>query len=340
MKKALDWENLGFNYLATDWRYSAKYHDGAWEEGTLIRDPNVSISESAGVLQYCQEVFEGLKAYTTRDGHIVAFRPDLNAERMMSSAERMEMPFLSKETFLNAVDMVVKSNESWVPPYGSGASFYLRPYLFATGPVLGVKPADTYEFRMFGTPVGPYFKGSCRSIILTVSDFDRAAPHGTGHIKAGLNYAMSLHASVTAHHNGFDENLFPDSATRSYVEETGGANILFIRKDGTLVSVDSPSILPSITRRSILYVARNLLGMKVEERRIPLSELGEFAECGLCGTAAVITPVRAVNDHGREICFPATQNGYGPVTQRLYDTLKGIQMGDVEAPQGWIHTIL
>ena len=339
-KKNLDWENLGFSYMTTDYRYVADYKDGAWEEGRLTTDSTVALNECAGILQYCQEVFEGLKAYTTEEGHIVTFRPDLNAQRMVDSAKRLEMPPFPVERFLEALDEVVKANAAWVPPYGSGATLYIRPYMFASSPVIGVKPADGYQFRMFVTPVGPYFKGGVKPITICVSDFDRAAPHGTGHIKAGLNYAMSLHAYVTAHGNGYDENMFLDPATRTYVEETGGANFIFVDQDGGIVIPKSDSILPSITRRSIAVVAKDILGMKVTERPVKLSELNDFVECGVCGTAAVICPVGKVVDHGKEICFASGMEKMGPVTQKLYDTLTGIQMGRIEGPEGWIRRIL
>ena len=339
-KKNLDWANLGFSYMVTDKRYVADWKDGRWSEGALISDPEVRISECAGILQYCQEVFEGLKAYTTKDGAIVTFRPDLNAERMIDSARRLEMPAFPKERFLDAIDQVVRANAAYVPPYGSGATLYLRPYLFATGPVIGVKPADAYQFRVFATPVGPYFKGGVKPLTLCVSEFDRAAPRGTGHVKAGLNYAMSLHANVQAHAAGFDENLFLDSATRTFVEETGGANLLFITRDGALVTPESPSILPSITRRSLMTVAEEILGMRVEHRPVRLSELRDFAEAGLCGTAAVISPVGRVVCGEEVISLPSGMAQMGPVLQKLYDTLTGIQMGTVPAPEGWIRRIL
>mgnify|MGYP002614236088 FL=1 len=338
-KKNLDWANIGFSYMPTDMRYVSNYKDGAWDEGTLTADSNVTINECAGILQYCQECFEGLKAYTTEDGSIVTFRPDMNAERMMDSASRLEMPVFPKEKFLDALDQVVKANAAWVPPYGSGATLYIRPYMFASGPVIGVKPADEYQFRMFCTPVGPYFKGGAKPITIKVSDFDRAAPHGTGHIKAGLNYAMSLHAIVTAHQEGYDENMYLDAATRTKVEETGGANFIFVTKDGTVVTPKSNSILPSITRRSLMVVAEKYLGLKVEHREVYFDEVKDFAECGLCGTAAVISPVGKIVDHGKEICFPSGMEKMGPVIQKLYDTLTGIQMGRIEAPEGWIKEI-
>lgn len=338
-KKNIDWSNIGFGYIQTDSRYVANYKNGAWDEGGLTEDANVVLNECAGVLQYAQSVFEGLKAYTTEDGRIVTFRPDLNGERLEDSARRLEMPVFPKERFIDAVMQVVKANAAYVPPYGTGATLYLRPYLFGTNPVIGVKPADEYQFRVFCTPVGPYFKGGVKPLTLCVSDFDRAAPHGTGHIKAGLNYAMSLHAIMTAHAAGYDENMYLDAATRTNVEETGGANFLFVTKDQKIVTPKSGSILPSITRRSLLYVAKEYLGLEVEEREIPLSEVSEFAECGLCGTAAVISPVGKIVDHGKEICLPSGMEKMGPVTQKLYDTLTGIQMGRIEAPEGWIYEV-
>ena len=270
-KKQIDWENLGFGYVQTEQRYVSNYKDGKWDEGGLTEDAGVVLNECAGVLQYAQTVFEGMKAYTTEDGKIVVFRPDLNAARMADSARRLEMPVFPEERFLEAVKEVVKANAAYVPPYGSGATLYIRPYMFGSNPVIGVKPADEYQFRVFVTPVGPYFKGGVKPLTLCVSDFDRAAPHGTGHIKAGLNYAMSLHAIVTAHANGY--------------------------------------------------------------------EVKEFAECGLCGTAAVISPVGKIVDHGKEICFPSGMEKMGPTIQKLYDTLTGIQMGQIEAPKGWIQVI-
>lgn len=340
MEKAnIDWANLGFGYVKTPYRFVSNYKNGKWDDGVITEDDKVVISECAGVLQYAQTCFEGLKAYTTQDGKIVCFRPDLNAARMRDSAERLEMPVFPEDKFVEAVKQVVKANAAYVPPYGSGATLYLRPYMFGSNPVIGVKPADEYQFRIFATPVGPYFKGGVKPLTIKVSDFDRAAPHGTGHIKAGLNYAMSLHAIETAHKEGYNENMYLDPATRTKVEETGGANFLFITKDGTVVTPKSDSILPSITRRSLCFVAEKYLGLKVEHREVLLSEVKDFAECGLCGTAAVISPVGKIVDHGKEICLPAGMSEMGPVTKKLYDTLTGIQMGRIEAPEGWIEVI-
>ncbi|MBS5197478.1 MAG: branched-chain amino acid aminotransferase [Clostridiales bacterium] len=338
-KKNIDWANLGFGYVNTDYRFVSNFKNGAWDEGVLTEDPMVTINECAGVLQYAQTVFEGMKAYTTEDGRIVTFRPDLNAERMEASAKRLEMPVFPKERFIDAVVQTVKANKAYVPPYGSGATLYVRPYQFGTNPVIGVKPADEYQFRVFTTPVGPYFKGGVKPLTIRVSDFDRAAPRGTGHIKAGLNYAMSMHAIVDAHNQGFDENMYLDPQTRTKVEETGGANFLFVTKDGKVVTPKSDSILPSITRRSLIQVAKDYLGLEAEEREIYLDEVQDFAECGLCGTAAVISPVGKIVDHGKEICFPSGMTEMGPVTKKLYETLTGIQMGRIEAPKGWIQVI-
>ena len=335
-KKNIDWANLGFGYIQTDYRFVSNFKDGKWDEGVLTEDPNVVINECACVLQYAQTIFEGMKAYTTSEGKIVTFRPDLNAQRMAQSAERLEMPVYPEDKFVEAVLKTIKANEAYVPPYGSGATLYVRPYMFGSNSVIGVKPAEEYQFRILTTPVGPYFKGGVKPLTIRVSDFDRAAPNGTGHIKAGLNYAMSLHAIVDAHKQGYDENMYLDAATRTKVEETGGANFLFVTKDGKVVTPKSSSILHSITRRSLVQVAKEYLGLEAEEREVYLEELPDFAECGLCGTAAVISPVGKIVDHGKEICLPSGMSEMGPVTKKLYETLTGIQMGTIKAPEGWV----
>ena len=339
MKKDIDWKNLGFGYIKTDYRFVANYKYGKWDEGELSTDSEITMSESAGVLQYAQTCFEGLKAYTTADGHVVCFRPDLNAQRMAASCERLEMPVYPEEKFVEAVEKVVKANIDWVPPYGTGATLYIRPYMFGSSAVIGVKPAEEYQFRIFTTPVGPYFKGGVKPITLRVPDFDRAAPRGTGHVKAGLNYAMSLHAIVDAHKQGYNENMYLDSATRTKVEETGGANIIFVTSDNVVVTPKSDTILPSITRRSLMYVAEHYLGLKTEEREIYVEELKDFTECALCGTAAVLSPVGEIVNHGEHIYLPSGKDRMGVITQKLYDTLTGIQMGRIEAPDGWIKVI-
>lgn len=338
-KKNIDWANLGFGYIETDKRYVANYKDGKWDEGSLIEDSMITMSECACVLQYAQTAFEGLKAYTTENGDIVTFRPDMNAERLQNSCKGLVMPEFPKEQFLDALDQLVAANAAYVPPYGSGASLYVRPYVFGINPVIGVAPADEFQFRMFCTPVGPYFKGGIKPLTIRVSDFDRAAPHGTGNIKAGLNYAMSLRNITEAHAEGYAENMYLDPQTRTKIEETGGANFLFVTKDGKVVTPKSDSILPSVTRRSLVYVAEHYLGLEVEERPIYKTELKDMAEAGVCGTAAVICPVGKIVDHGEEILLPAGMDSMGPVTQKLYDTLTGIQQGKIEAPEGWIRKI-
>ena len=339
MSKNIDWDNLGFGYVETDYRYLTTYKDGKWDEGGLITDANVVLNECAGVFQYAQTVFEGLKAYYTKDGHIVCFRPDLNAERLNQSCERLVMPTLPEGRFLEAVKEVVKANKDFVPPYGHGASLYIRPYMMGTNSVIGVKPADEYQFRVFTTPVGPYFKGGAKPIKIRITDFDRAAPHGTGHIKAGLNYAMSLYAITDAHEKGYAENMYLDAATRTHVEETGGANFIFITKDGKLVTPKSDSILPSITRRSLMYVAEHYLGMKVEHRTVYKDELKDFAEIGLCGTAAVISPISHLDDMetGKVYNFGDKP---GPWSTKLYETLRGIQYGTIEDKHGWTTVVI
>ena len=339
-KKDIDWGSLGFGYMETDKRYVSHYKNGAWDEGALIDDPMVHISECAGVLQYAQTVFEGLKAYETEDGRLVCFRPDLNADRLYDSALRLEIPPFPKDRFIEAVRQVVRANEAWVPPFGSGATLYIRPFMVATGNVIGVKPADEYQFRIFVTPVGPYFKGGDTAVKLTIAKYDRAAPHGTGNIKAGLNYAMSMLPVTEAHAAGYAENLYLDSQSRTYVEETGGANVLFVDKEGTLVVPQSAtdSILPSITRRSLVQVASDVLGMKVDERPVKFDEVlaGDFVECGLCGTAAVISPVGKIEAEGVDVTFPDGETTSGPVMKKLRETLTAIQTCAAEDPFGWV----
>lgn len=334
--KDIDWANLTFGYMKTDYRYVSNFKDGKWDNGTLSTDETITLNESAGVLQYAQTCFEGLKAYRTVDGHIVCFRPDMNAKRMADTAARLEMPVFPEDRFVDAIRQVVKANKDFVPPYGTGATLYLRPYMFGSNAVIGVKPATEYQFRIFATPVGPYFKGGTTMIDLRVPDFDRAAPRGTGHVKAGLNYAMSLHAIVDAHKQGYSENVYLDSATRTKIEETGGANIIFVTQDNKVITPKSNTILPSITRRSLMYVAEHYLGLKAEEREIHVEEMKDFKECALCGTAAVLSPVRSIDDHGTKYTFGTE---VGEITKKLYDTLTGIQMGRIEAPQGWIEVI-
>ncbi len=337
-KKNLDWDNLGFEYIKTDYSYVCNYKNGEWEEGGLTKNHEISLIESAGILHYCQEVFEGLKAYSTKDGHIVCFRPDLNAKRMYDSAKRLVMPPFPEEKFVEAVKEVVKANAAWVPPYGGEGTLYVRPFMFASGSVLGVSPAQEYQFRILVTPVGPYYSGGVKPVKICVPQYDRAAPHGTGAIKAGLNYAMSLYPSMQAHDGGFADNMFLDPQTHTYVEESGGANILFVKKDGTLVVPQSAtdSILPSITRRSLVQIAQEVLDMQVEQRPVEFDEIHDFVECGMCGTAAVISPVGEVHNGNEVIKFGSGMENAGPVMMKLRETLIDIQDGKIEGPVGWI----
>ena len=335
----LDWANLGFGYMPAEKRYISNYTNGEWDDGILSGDPNVVLNECAGVLQYAETIFEGLKAYRTKDGQIVTFRPDQNAQRLNDSARRLMMPELPKEKFLEALNQVVAANRDFVPPYGSGATLYIRPYMFGTNPVIGVKRADEYQFRMFVTPVGPYYSEGAKPVVIRITEYDRAAPHGTGNIKAGLNYAMSLYPIEEAHRLGYAENMYLDATTRSKVEEAGGANFIFITKDKKLVTPKSDSILPSITRRSLMHVAKEYLGMETQEREVHVSELSGFKECGLCGTAAVISPIGRIDYHDEQIYFESGMDHMGEGLQKLYDTLTGIQMGEIPAPKGWIHRI-
>ena len=339
VKKDIDWGSLTFAYTKTDYSYACNYKDGAWGEDILTPDHTIVMSECAGIFHYCQEVFEGLKAYTTKDGRIVCFRPDMNAQRMYDSAQRICMPPFPVDRFINAVEMVVKANLAWVPPFGSGATLYIRPFMIATGNVIGVKPATEYQFRILVTPVGAYYKGGVKPVKLQVSKYDRAAPHGTGNIKAGLNYAMSLYPSVEAHAAGYADNMFLDPETRTFVEESGGANFLFVDKEGTLVVPQSAtdSILPSITRRSLVDVAEKYLGMKVIQRQVRFDEIDQFVECGMCGTAAVISPVGQVDADDKTVVYG--MDHVGPVMQKLRETLTGIQSGAIEDKLGWVHKI-
>ncbi|MGO5212142.1 branched-chain amino acid aminotransferase [Parafannyhessea sp. LCP21S3_E6] len=338
-KKDIDWGALGFAYQPTDYSYVSNYKDGKWDEGALTTDHSITLSECAGIFHYCQEVFEGLKAYTTEKGDIVCFRPDQNAKRMANSARRIVMPPFPEDRFVDAVEKVVRANAAWVPPFGSGATLYIRPLMIATGNVIGVKPADEYQFRILVTPVGAYYKGGVKPVKVQVSKYDRAAPHGTGNIKAGLNYAMSLLPSVEAHAAGYADNMFLDPETRTYVEESGGANFLFVDKDGNLVVPQSHtnSILPSITRRSLVDVAENYLGIKVTQRPVRFDEIDQFVECGMCGTAAVISPVGEVDSDDKQVVYGMEH--VGPVMKKLRETLTGIQSGEIEDKFGWVHKI-
>jgi branched-chain amino acid aminotransferase len=331
----IDWANLSFKYMKTDLRYISRWKDGEWDEGNLVEDNMICISEASTVLHYGQSCFEGLKAYRTKSGKIQLFRPDMNAKRMQESCRRILMPEVPVQKFLDACIKVVKANEGYVPPYGTGATLYLRPFVFGTGHTVGVAPAPEYLFCVFCLPVGAYFKGGLTPVNFTVSDYDRAAPFGTGAAKVGGNYAGSLLPHKLAVEKGFADCIYLDPATHTKIEEVGAANFFGITKDGKFVTPKSPSILPSVTKISLLQIARDILGMETEERDVFIDRLDEFAEAGACGTAAVITPIGGIEYRGKLHVFHS-QTEVGPVTKRLYDILTGIQFGDIAAPEGWI----
>lgn len=334
-KVNLDWKTLGFSYLKTDFRYVSRYKDGKWDDGSLVEDNRLYIEECATALHYGQQSFEGLKAYTTKDGKVQLFRPDQNSKRMNLSADRLLMPHIPEEKFIDACVQVVKANMKWVPPYGTGATLYLRPMLIGVGENIGVKPAPEYIFAVFCMPVGAYFKGGMTPVNFITSEFDRAAPHGTGAAKVGGNYAGSLYPHQLAVEQGFADCIYLDPATHTKIEEVGAANFFGITKDNKFITPKSPSILPSITKYSLMHVAKEYLGMEVEERDVLINNLDEFSEAGACGTAAVISPIGGISHSGKMHVF-YSETEVGPVTKKLYDTLTGIQFGEVEAPEGWL----
>lgn len=336
MTVSLDWENLGFSYMKLPYRYVATYRDGKWNEGSLTEDATLHMSESSPALHYGQQAFEGLKAYRTKDGSIQLFRPDQNAERLQRTADRLLMPQVPTEMFVEACKAVARANHDYVPPYGTGGTLYLRPLLIGVGDIIGVKPAEEYIFTVFAMPVGNYFKGGLAPTNFLIQDkYDRAAPHGTGAAKVGGNYAASLLPGQYAKKQGFSDVIYLDPATHTKIEEVGSANFFGITKNNEFVTPISPSILPSITKYSLLYLAEHRLGMKAVEREVFVDELSEFVEAGACGTAAVISPIGGVQ-HADDFHVFYSETEVGPVTRKLYEELTGIQFGDIEAPEGWI----
>lgn len=331
----IDWKNLGFNYIKTDYRYISYWKDGEWDDGALSEDNKVHISEGSTALHYGQTVFEGMKAYRTKDGSINLFRADQNAERMQRSCRRLMMPSIPTDVFIEAVKKVVKANEHYIPPYGTGGSLYLRPYMIGVGDNIGVKPAQEYLFSIFCMPVGAYFKGGLTPTNFVVSDYDRAAGNGTGAAKVGGNYGGSLLPGAEAHKRNFSDAIYLDPTTHTKIEEVGSANFFGITKDDKFITPVSPSILPSITKYSLLYLAKERLGLDVVERDVFIDQLDEFKEAGACGTAAVISPIGGIqNKDDFHVFYSETETG--PITKKLYEELTGIQYGDVEAPEGWI----
>lgn len=334
-KANINWGELGFSYMKTDYRYISHYKDGKWDDGKLVTENTITISEGSTALHYGQQCFEGLKAYTAKDGRILLFRPDQNALRAQRSCDRVMMAKVPVEKFIDACIQVVKANEKFVPPYGSGATLYLRPYIIGVGDNIGVRPAPEYIFGVFCLPVGPYFKGGMAPVNFTISEYDRAAPHGTGAAKVGGNYAGSLMPHEEAVKAGYADCIYLDPATGTKIEEVGAANFFGITKDNKFITPTSPSILPSITKYSLLHVAKEYLGMETAETEVYVDKLDIFAEAGACGTAAVITPIGAINYKGKDQEF-YSRTEVGPVTKKLYETLLGIQFGDIEAPEGWV----
>lgn len=331
----LNWSELGFSYIKTDLRYLSKWKEGAWDKGQLVTDNQLTVSEGSAALHYGQQCFEGLKAYKTKDGRILLFRPDQNAKRMNRSCRRLLMPEIPEQKFIEACVLVAKANERWVPPYGTGATLYIRPYVIGVGDNIGVKPASEYLFCAFCTPVGPYFKGGMTPVNFTVSEYDRAAPKGTGSVKVGGNYAASLFPHEQAVCRGFADCIYLDPQTHTKIEEVGAANFFGITGDGKFVTPESESILPSITKYSLMHVAKSHLGMEVEERDVLIDKLDEFREAGACGTAAVITPIGGIEYKGKLHVF-YDEKKVGPVTTKLYEILCGIQFGEIDPPPDWI----
>ena len=335
MSDLLDWKNLGFSYIKTDYRFIARWKDGKWDNGELTTDSTLHIHEGSTALHYGQQCFEGLKAYRCKDGSINLFRPDQNAKRMQNTCARLLMPQVPTELFIRACKEVVKANEKWLAPYGSGATLYLRPFVIGVGENIGVRPAPEYIFSVFCCPVGAYFKGGMKPSNFLVTDYDRAAPHGTGGVKVGGNYAASLLPHELAAERKFADAIYLDPKTHTKIEEVGAANFFGITRDNKFITPLSPSILPSITKYSLLYLAKERLGMETIEGDVYINELDQFAEAGACGTAAVISPIGGIQ-YGDDFHIFYSETDVGPITKRLYEELTGIQFGDVEAPEGWI----
>ena len=337
-KVNIDWNNLGFEYIKTDFRYISTWKNGSWDEGHLTEDNMLTISEASCALHYGQQCFEGLKAYRTKNGDIQLFRPNRNAARLNNSLNKLLMPEIPEEKFIDACMQVVKANEHYVPPYGTGGTLYLRPFVIGVGDNIGVKPAPEYIFCVFCLPVGAYFKGGMTPCNFMIADYDRAAPHGTGGQKVGGNYAASMQPHKIAADRGFADCIYLDPATRTYIEEVGAANFFGITKNNEFVTPKSPSVLPSITKYSLMEIAEKYLNMPVYERKVPIDSLDEFKEAGACGTAAVITPIGGIEYKGELHVF-YSETEVGPITKELYRILCGIQFGDVEAPEGWIYEV-
>ncbi|WP_455925508.1 branched-chain amino acid aminotransferase [Pseudomonas putida] len=331
----INWDNLGFDYIKTDLRFLSVWRDGAWQEGTLTEDNVLHIAEGSTAIHYGQQCFEGLKAYRCKDGSINLFRPDQNAARMQRSCSRLLMPHVPTEMFIEACKQVVRANEKFIPPYGTGGALYLRPFVIGVGDNIGVRTAPEFIFSVFAVPVGAYFKGGLKPHNFSISTYDRAAPHGTGAAKVGGNYAASLLPGADAKKHNFADCIYLDPLTHSKIEEVGSANFFAITENNEFVTPKSPSVLPGITRLSLMELAQSRLGLTVVEGDVFVDQLDQFKEAGACGTAAVISPIGGIQYNDKLHVFHSLES-VGPVTVKLYNELTGIQFGDVEAPAGWI----
>ena len=320
----------GFKYHGTNKAFYARYKDGKWDEGKLESSIHFEISAMAVALQYGQSVFEGLKAYRTKDNRILLFRPDANARRLQGSCERLLMPKVPEAMFLDAVKQVVEANKDLVPSYESKGTIYIRPFVIGTETVMGVRSANEFLFCIVATPVGNYFKDGFNPIDLTTTPYDRAAPNGLGQVKSGANYAASLYPKYLAKQQGFDDCLYLDPKTHTKIDETGATNIIAI-KGNQFITPQSTSILPSITNNSLQTIADKLLHMEVIRRPIDVVELEKFEEVGACGTAAVITPIATIFDNGTTYKFQSYEK-----LHKLYDLLQSIQFGDIKEDFGWV----
>lgn len=335
----IDWVNLKFGYMPTDYNVRCYYRNGKWGEIEVSSSEIINIHMAATALHYGQEAFEGMKAFRCPDGKIRAFRIKDNAERLQSTCRGILMPELPTELFEAMVKKVVKLNERFVPPYESGASLYIRPLLIGTGAQVGVHPANEYLFVIFVSPVGPYFKGGfATNDYVIIREYDRAAPLGTGRYKVGGNYAASLAANKMAHDAGYASEFYLDAKEKKYIDECGAANFFGI-KNGKYITPKSSSILPSITNRSLQQLAKDL-GMEVEVRPIPEEELSTFEEAGACGTAAVISPIRKIDDLENHKSYVISKDGKpGPWSEKLYTHLRAIQYGTEPDVHGWTTVI-
>ena len=338
--KNTNWSKLDFSYRYVPYRFHANWKDGAWNAGKLVTENKLLIDEGAVCLHYGQQIFEGMKAQRSRDDRIWLFRPRENAKRMNESAARLMMPAIPEDFFIDAVKKTLRANTDYIPPYGTGASMYVRPFMLGVGENLGVKPASEYLFVIFLTPVGPYFQEGFNPISLKVeTQFDRAAALGVGQAKAGGNYSASLMPLKIAKDEGYNEVVYLDSVQHRYFEETGAANVFFIFEGNVIATPKSPSILNSITRRSVMTVAEEDFGYKVEERQISVDEIENFRESGACGTAAIITPIGCMGYKGKVYKFYADGTRPGPITTQLYQHLTGLQVGDIKDTRGWLEEV-